>query len=65
MNINGGIRRMKKRTMKRLLGAIMSFSILLQPMVSSANQYGYGNVASARDNGVEVTTEEEDRKSVV
>jgi uncharacterized surface anchored protein len=50
---------MKKRTMKRLLGAIMSFSLLLQPMVSSANQYGYGNVASARDNGVEVTTEED------
>lgn len=65
MNINGGIRRMKKRTMKRLLGAIMSFSILLQPMVSSANQYGYGNVASARDNGVEVTTEEDATNKVI
>ena len=56
---------MKKRTMKRLLGAIMSFSILLQPMVSSANQYGYGNVASARDNGVEVTTEEDATNKVI
>ena len=34
-------------------------------MVSSANQYGYGNVASARDNGVEVTTEEDATNKVI
>lgn len=44
--------------MKRLLGAIMSFSLVLQPVVSSTNQLGYGNVASAQDKKVEVKTDE-------
>ena len=46
--------------MKRFLGALMSFSILLQPMVSTANQMKYGSVALASDeNKVEVTTNED------
>lgn len=50
---------MKKRTMKRLLGVFISFSLLLQPMVSSVNQFGIGNVASAQDNKIEVTTDDD------
>lgn len=55
---------MKRRTMKRLLGAVMSFSLLLQPVVSSTNQLGYGNVALAQDKKVEVKTDEDATKKV-
>lgn len=51
---------MKKRAMKRFLGALMSFSMLLQPMVTTANQMKYGSVALASDETkVDVTTNED------
>ena len=51
---------MKKRAMKRFLGALMSFSMLLQPVVTTANQMKYGSVALASDETkVDVTTNED------